>query len=78
MSIYAYTPNDWADAGNSVIIELQKGDLVYVKAVDDYDNAIYGTATEIYTTFSGELIKSERVGNIFASIFISQLVDRLH
>ena len=62
VSIYAYTASDWADAGNTVILELQQGDLVYVKAVDDYDNSLYGAENEIYTTFSGELLFSEKSG----------------
>ena len=65
VSIYAYTASDWADAGNSVILELQQGDTVYVKATDDYDNALYGAAGEVYTTFSGELLFYEQTGNHF-------------
>ncbi|XP_063442987.1 uncharacterized protein LOC134723298 [Mytilus trossulus] len=59
VSIYAYTFNDWSDGGNTVILELQKGDLIFVKAVDDYNNWIYGAADEVYTTFSGELVVPE-------------------
>ena len=63
-STYAYTASDWADAGNTLILELQAGDTVYVKAVDDYDNSLYGAANEIYTTFTGELLFSEKSGNL--------------
>lgn len=62
VSIYAYTFNDWSDGGNTVILELQKGDLIFVKAVDDYNNWIYGAADEVYTTFSGELLVPETTG----------------
>ncbi|XP_076110292.1 uncharacterized protein LOC143079045 [Mytilus galloprovincialis] len=59
VSIYAYTINDWADASNTVVLELQKGDLIFVKAVDNYENWIYGATDDIYTTFSGELVVPE-------------------
>lgn len=62
LSIYASTYRDWADAGNSVVLDLQTGDLVYVKAVDDYPNNVYGAVDEIYTTFSGALINSATAG----------------
>lgn len=64
VSIYAYTASDWADAGNTVILELQAGDTIYVKAADDYDNSLYGAAGEIYTTFTGELLFSEASGQL--------------
>ncbi|CAC5390900.1 C1QL [Mytilus coruscus] len=50
---------DWSDAGNTVVLELQKGDLIFVKANDNFDNWIYGAAGEIDTTFSGELVFPE-------------------
>uniref|UniRef100_A0A194AMF8 Putative complement C1q tumor necrosis factor-related protein 4-like protein n=1 Tax=Pinctada fucata TaxID=50426 RepID=A0A194AMF8_PINFU len=55
-SIYAYTYADYADAGNAAVLKLQKGDTVYVKAHDDYDNSLYGEASQIYTTLTGELV----------------------
>lgn len=58
VSIYASTYYDWADAGNSVVLDLSKGDLIFVKAVDNYVNDVYGAADEIYTTFSGALVNS--------------------
>ncbi|XP_063442986.1 uncharacterized protein LOC134723297 [Mytilus trossulus] len=61
-SIYAYTASDWADAGNTIVLELQAGDTIFVKAVEDYDNSLYGAAGEIYTTFTGELMFSEASG----------------
>lgn len=61
-SIYAYTASDWADAGNTIVMELQAGDTIFVKAVEDYDNSLYGAAGEIYTTFTGELMFSEASG----------------
>nr|AGI44588.1 C1q domain containing protein [Azumapecten farreri] len=59
-SAYAHTPSasGFADAGNSALLYLTRGDIVYVKAHDQYANSIYGAADEIYTTFTGVLIHS--------------------
>jgi len=58
-SAYGHTANDYAAAGNTVILKLTKGDTVYIKAVDNsygYDTELYGASDEIYGTFSGYLI----------------------
>ncbi|OWF47454.1 uncharacterized protein LOC110454364 [Mizuhopecten yessoensis] len=59
-SAYAHSSssNGYADAGNSVILELTSGDTVYVKAHDQYENILYGKNDQIYTTFTGVLIDS--------------------
>lgn len=57
VSLYGYTTADYADAGNSVILSLQAGDTVYVKAHDLYNNVLFGKPDEIYSTFTGVLLK---------------------
>ncbi|CAL1526605.1 unnamed protein product [Lymnaea stagnalis] len=55
-SIWGHIDNEYSAAGNSVILRLAKDDQVFVVAADD--TALYGTAQEIYGTFSGFLISS--------------------
>ena len=56
--------SDYADAGNTAVLKLIVGDRVYVKAHDNYDNAIYGQPGEIYTTFTGELVFPDSTGKV--------------
>ena len=53
VSVYAHTIKDYADTGNSVILELEIGDTVYVKTRDQYNVVVYGAPDEIYSTFTG-------------------------
>ncbi|XP_060080346.1 uncharacterized protein LOC132559737 [Ylistrum balloti] len=59
-SAYAHSSGTggYADAGNSVILELSRGDMVYIKAHDQYQNIMFGTRDQIYTTFTGVMIDS--------------------
>nr|AST51799.1 C1qDC6 [Sinohyriopsis cumingii] len=52
-SMYGYTPDNYAAAGNAVILFLTEGDAIFVKTRDQYDVMLFGTPDEIYTTFSG-------------------------
>jgi len=56
-SEYASTTGDYAGAGQGLLLHLTEGDRVYVKAHDNYDNAIYGAGDEDYSTFTGVLIR---------------------
>lgn len=60
--VYAYTYSDYADAGNAAILHLNVGDKVYLKAHDDYDQTLFGQGDQIYTTFTGELLYADNVG----------------
>ena len=60
VSLHAYTPNDYADAGNAIILDLKKLDQVFLKAV--HANALFGKGNEIYNTFSGELLFPSKAG----------------
>ncbi|XP_061178742.1 uncharacterized protein LOC133187402 [Saccostrea echinata] len=53
---YGYTVGSYADAGNSVLLHLKKGDTVKVKARPGTDVKLYGDSDEYYTTFSGALL----------------------
>merc|ERR1712154_309802 len=53
-SIWGHVDNDYAAAGNSVILRLAKNDQVYILAADATD--LYGAVDEVYGTFSGYLI----------------------
>nr|KAG5709826.1 hypothetical protein BaRGS_032650 [Batillaria attramentaria] len=55
LSVWGHTDNDFAAAGNSCILQLTKGDEVYVAAGQD-DVQLYGDPTEVYATFSGYLV----------------------
>ncbi|CAC5380908.1 Protein FAM160A1,FTS and Hook-interacting protein,UPF0518 protein CPIJ015043,FTS and Hook-interacting protein homolog [Mytilus coruscus] len=56
VSIYGRTPSDYVDAGNSVFLNLEMDDRVYIKARDNYDNVIFGAGDQVYTTFTGVLL----------------------
>lgn len=55
-SIWGHVDNDYAAAGNSVILRLAKFDQVFITTGDVTD--LYGRADEVYGTFSGYLISS--------------------
>jgi len=55
VAAYGYTSNYNADAGNTAILNLRKGDRVNIKAGKDGVH-LYGSATEKYSTFSGALL----------------------
>ncbi|XP_069108630.1 complement C1q tumor necrosis factor-related protein 4-like [Argopecten irradians] len=63
ISAYAYTTNEYGDAGNSVILPLSKNDDVTIKARPNYDVELLGTPSEIYCTFSGSLLSMTVPGN---------------
>ena len=56
-SLYNYADNAWSDAGNTAILHLQAGDKISVRAAIDIN--IYGSADEVYSTFSGARIATE-------------------
>ncbi|XP_062579465.1 complement C1q-like protein 2, partial [Saccostrea cucullata] len=60
-SIYAYTHNGYADAGNTAILHLNVGDKVYLKGHQGSNQTMYGSADQIYTTFTGELLHPDNV-----------------
>merc|ERR1712002_459556 len=53
-SIWGHVDNDYAAAGNSVILRLAKNDQVYVLTGDTTD--LYGQPLEVYGTFTGYMI----------------------
>lgn len=63
-SIFAYTVGDYADAGNAVIVHLNTGDKVYVKAHNNYVHTLYGRTNQIYNTFTGELLFADNLAPI--------------
>jgi len=63
-SSYGYSTGTYADSGNSAMLHLTTGDRVYIKAHDDYDNALYGAPDQIYTTFTGVLLDSGSYGTL--------------
>jgi hypothetical protein len=77
VSIYGRTPNDYVDAGNSVLLNLAKGDLVYIKARDQYDNVIFGAGDQVYTTFTGVLLAGIQCYFMFRSSFISHFTENI-
>ena len=67
---YGYTNGSYGDAGNSAIVNLVAGDIVYVKAHDQFNNALYGAADQVYTTFTGVLLDSIAIGDCISMKFI--------
>ncbi|XP_033729112.1 uncharacterized protein LOC117318192 [Pecten maximus] len=63
LSAYAYTANEWGDAGNTVILRLSKNDTITVKARPQYDVQLFGDPSQIYCTFSGALLSVTVPGN---------------
>lgn len=47
-------------AGNTVILQLETGDTVYIQATNQFSFPVFGRAAEIYSTFTGGLIFSGR------------------
>ncbi|KAL4217435.1 hypothetical protein ACF0H5_023885 [Mactra antiquata] len=69
LSVYGHKSGcDYGSGANAIILDIQKGDRVYVKARDsslygDIDINIYGRTSEIYSIFSGYLVHSPTCGN---------------
>ena len=63
-SVYGYTSHGFADAGNSVLLHLNSNDTVSIKAHQAYNTTLFGTDDEIYTTFTGVLLRSDITGEI--------------
>lgn len=47
---------DYADAGNTVIFNLSRGDQVYIQTRSNHHVGLFGAADRISTTFSGSLL----------------------
>ncbi|XP_060608068.1 uncharacterized protein LOC132760165 [Ruditapes philippinarum] len=60
-SLYSHTPGHYATAGNAAVLDLDIGDVVFVKAHNDVD--LYGTSNEVYCTFTGYLLHPVGSGN---------------
>ncbi|KAL3854092.1 hypothetical protein ACJMK2_013371 [Sinanodonta woodiana] len=58
VSLYSLVPNMYGQTGNSAVIRLHAGDVVYVKTRFDRSSALYGGDKNIYCTFSGYLVSS--------------------
>ncbi|BFZ00972.1 hypothetical protein BsWGS_04011 [Bradybaena similaris] len=54
VSAYGKQSVDYAAAGNSVMLRLQEGDRVYIRA--HRNTNLYGVSNNIYTTFSGHIV----------------------
>ncbi|XP_033724707.1 uncharacterized protein LOC117314726 [Pecten maximus] len=59
---YAFTTNEFGDAGNSVILHLMHNDHVTIRARPGNDVEMYGSPTEVYATFSGALLSLSLTG----------------
>ena len=57
-SLYSHTPFYYGVGGNSAVLSLDAGDVVYVKSRSGQDSPLYGRGDEVYCTFSGYLIQS--------------------
>lgn len=64
-SIYGYTSHGYADAGNSVMLHLNENDSISIKSHASTNTTLFGTADEIYTTFTGVLLKPDTAGKRF-------------
>ncbi|CAC5390903.1 unnamed protein product [Mytilus coruscus] len=61
VSIYADKEHHESDtAGNTVILQLETGDTVYIQATDHFSFPVFGRVAEIYATFTGGLTFSGR------------------
>ncbi|XP_061179366.1 uncharacterized protein LOC133187991 [Saccostrea echinata] len=56
ISSYGYTDGCYADAGNTAILHLKKGDMVKTKSRPGTNTRLYGASDEFYTTFCGALL----------------------
>lgn len=52
-TLWGYTSGDYAAAGNAVVLKLAAGDTVKVLSRESRSVNLYGTGSEIYTTFTG-------------------------
>jgi len=59
-SLYTHVPDGYGAAGNAAVIEMDAGDVAYIRAHGT--NALFGTGSEVYCTFSGTLL-SQRGGD---------------
>lgn len=64
-SIHGYTSHGYADAGNSVMLHLNENDIISIKSHASTNTTLFGTADEIYTTFTGVLLKPDTAGKRF-------------
>lgn len=55
-SLYDHTPNYYGAAGNAAVVELDAGDVIYVRSHGASN--LYGTHHEVYCTFSGHLLRA--------------------
>ncbi|XP_062597420.1 uncharacterized protein LOC134258848, partial [Saccostrea cucullata] len=56
ISSYGYTEGSYADAGNTAVLHLKKGDIVKTNARLGTTARLYGASNELYTTFCGALL----------------------
>ena len=62
VSLVGNIPGQFVDAGNSVVVHLNKGDHIYVKAHETYEGQLFGARDRIYTSFSGVLLAQNSRG----------------
>lgn len=58
-SLYNTAKNEWSNAGNTAILHVKAGDSLAVRAASGYNNVIYGTSDQVYSTFSGAILATE-------------------
>ncbi|KAL4221158.1 hypothetical protein ACF0H5_019417 [Mactra antiquata] len=58
-SIYGKDSQEWADAGNSVLLHLNAGDQISIKSHNGRTSTLFGSTDEIYSTFSGVQIATD-------------------
>ena len=56
-SIYGQTDQEFADAGNTVLLHLKENDQITIRA--QRNNSLYGDEDQIYSTFSGTQLATE-------------------
>ncbi|KAL4217358.1 Complement C1q-like protein 2 [Mactra antiquata] len=54
ITAYAHNGQDYAAASNSILMDLNVGDTVFIRGHGS--SQLYGTQTEVYATFSGYLL----------------------
>ncbi|XP_078333811.1 uncharacterized protein LOC111103937 [Crassostrea virginica] len=74
-SVYGYTSHGFADAGNSVLLHLNSNDTVSIKAHEAYNTTLFGTDDEIYTTFTGVLLRSDITEHSYENVAFSVGLD---
>merc|ERR1712087_576529 len=55
-SVWGHTDNDYSAASNAALLQLTKGDEVYVVSTEGYYSELYGYPSEVYCTFTGYLV----------------------